>query len=81
MLFNPLRYFKVLQVGILVVLSLSEVCDVLLGTPRVSLDRFFPNRRTESPHSNIKQHLMSPGGAWKGPIPKTSHVDDNGRIN
>ena len=52
MLFKHLKYYKVLQVGTHVVISLMEVCDVLLGTPGVSLDRFFPRRRTESPNSN-----------------------------
>ena len=52
-LFNHLKYYKVLQVGIHVAISLMEVCDVLLGTPGVSLDRFFPRRRTESSNSNI----------------------------
>ena len=40
-LFNHLKYYKVLQVGIHVAISLMEVCDILLGTPVVSLDRFF----------------------------------------
>ena len=40
-LFNHLKYYKVLQVGIHVAISLMEVCGVLLGTPGVSLDRFF----------------------------------------
>ena len=52
-LFNHLKYYKVLQVGIHVALSVMEVCDVLLGTPGVSLDRFCPRRRTESSNSNI----------------------------
>ena len=32
MLLNHLKFHRVLQVGILVALSLTEVCDVLLGT-------------------------------------------------
>ena len=35
------KYNRVLQVGILVATSLTEVCDVLFGTLGVSLDRFF----------------------------------------
>ena len=34
MLFNHLKYNKVLQVGIHVAISLTEVCDVSLGTLR-----------------------------------------------
>ena len=59
MLFNHLRYYKILQVGILVVLSLMEVCDVLLGTVGVSLDRFFTNRRTESSNSKISRSPLT----------------------
>ena len=44
MLFNHLKYCKVLQV-IHVAISLMEVCDVLLGTPGVSLDQFLPRRK------------------------------------
>ena len=59
MLFNHLRSYKVLQVGILVVLSLMKVCDVLLGTPGVSLDRVFPNRKTESSNLNISRRSLT----------------------
>ena len=41
MLFNHLRYSMILQVGIHVATSPTEVCDVLFGTPGISLDRFF----------------------------------------
>ena len=44
MLFNHLEYYRLLQVGIRVATSLTEVCDVLLGTLGLSLDRFFPRR-------------------------------------
>ena len=40
MLFNHLKYYNVLQVGIHVAISLMGVCDVVLGTAGVSLDRF-----------------------------------------
>ena len=53
MLFNHLKYSMVLQVGIHVATSPTEVCDVLLGTLGVSLDRFFPHRKTGSSNSNI----------------------------
>ena len=39
------RYHNVLQVGIDVALSFPKACDVLLGTPGVSLDLFSPNTR------------------------------------
>ena len=45
MLFNHLKYYRVLQVGIRVAISLTEVCDVLLGTLGVSLDRVFPSQK------------------------------------
>ena len=46
MLFNHhLRYYRVLQVGMDVAISLTEVCGVLLGTPGVSLDRFFSKQK------------------------------------
>ena len=38
---------SVLKGGMGVALSLLAVCGVFLGLPRVSLDLFFPNRRTE----------------------------------
>ena len=41
---NHLRYSMVLHVGIRVAISLMEVCDVLLGTPGVSLDLFSLSR-------------------------------------
>ena len=53
MLFNHLKYSMVLQVEIHVATSLTEVCDVLLGTLGVSLDRFFPHWKTFSSNSNI----------------------------
>ena len=53
MLCNHLKYSMVLQVGIHVATSPTEVCDVLLGTLGVSLDRFFPHRKTGSSNSNI----------------------------
>ena len=73
MLFNHLKYSMVLQVGMHVATSPTEVCDVLLGTRGVSLDRFFrhwKNRELKlkyfrKPFDNNKHH-MSPGGARKG---------------
>ena len=59
MLFNHLRHSEILQVGILVVLSLMEVCDVLLRTPEVSLDRFFPNRRTKNSNLNVSRSSLT----------------------
>ena len=47
MLFNHLRYNKILQVGLHVATSLMAVCDVLLGTLGVSLDRFFLRKEAE----------------------------------
>ena len=58
MLFNHLRYYKVLQVGMLVVLSLMEVCDVLLGTPGVSLDRFFFKTEEQRVQTQISQEAL-----------------------
>ena len=53
MLFNHLRYSKILQVGLHVATSLMAVCDVLHGTLGVSLDRFFLRKETESSSSTI----------------------------
>ena len=53
MLSNHLKFYRVLQVGIHVAISLTEVCHVLLGTLGVSLDRSFPRRKTGSSNSNI----------------------------
>ena len=58
MLFNHLKYYKVLQVGIHVAISLMEVCDVLLGTPGVSLDRFFHRRRNREPKLKYLRKLF-----------------------
>ena len=45
MLFNhKSKYYRLLQVGIRVAISLTEVCDELLGTLGVSWDRFFHRR-------------------------------------
>ena len=49
----------VLQVGMDVALSFPKACGVLLGTPGVSLDLFFPNRRTESSNSNISRDSLT----------------------
>ena len=54
------KYYSVLQGGMGVELALLEVCGVLLGTPEVSLDLFFPNRRTESSNSNISRISLTP---------------------
>ena len=35
--------------------SFPKACDVLLGTPEVSLDLFSPNQRTECSNSNISK--------------------------
>ena len=48
MLINHLKFYRVLQVEIHVATSLTEVCDVLLGTRRVSLGRLFLRRETRS---------------------------------
>ena len=53
------RHSEVLQVGILVVLSLMEVCDVLLGTPEVSLDQFFLSRRAENSNSKTSKSFFT----------------------
>ena len=45
MLFNHLKYYKVFQVGIHVVISLTEVFDVLLGTPGVSIGSVFSSQK------------------------------------
>ena len=47
MLFNHLRYSKILQVGIHVATSLMAVCDVLLGTLGVSLSVLSSQRNRE----------------------------------
>ena len=61
-LFNHLKYYKVLQVGIHVAISLMEVCDVLLGTPGVSLDQICPRRKSSnsniSPTSCVSRRCM-----------------------
>ena len=54
------KYYSVLQVGMDVALSFPKACDVLPGTPEVSLDRCFPNRRTESLNSNISRSSLTP---------------------
>ena len=54
------RYYSVPQFGMDVALSFPKACDVLLGTPGVSLDLFFPNRRTESSNSNISRDSLAP---------------------
>ena len=65
------KYYSVLQVGMDVVISLPEVCGVLLGTPEVSLDLFFRSRRkgiqTQISQEAIcpQQFFMSPGSTWK----------------
>ena len=38
-----------------VAISLTDVCGVLLGTPKVSLDRFLPSRRTENSVKYLKK--------------------------
>ena len=53
------RYCSVMQVGMDVAISLPEVCGVLLGTPRLSLDQLFPSRRTENPNSNISRSYLT----------------------
>ena len=53
MLFNHLKYNKMLRVGIHVATSLMAVSDVLLGTLGVSLGRFFLHQETESSNSTI----------------------------
>ena len=49
------KYYSALQGGMDVAPSFPEVCGVLLGTPGVSLDLFFPNRRTESSGSGVSK--------------------------
>ena len=54
------KYYSVLQGGMDVAPSFPEVCGVLLGTPGVSMDLLFPNRRTESSNSNISRSSLTP---------------------
>ena len=58
MLFNHLRYSKILRVGIHVATSLMAVCDVLLGTLGVSLGRFFLHKETENSSSTISGNSL-----------------------
>ena len=51
------RYYNVLQGGMDVALSDPKVCDVLLGTPGVSLDMFSPDKGIENSSSSISGAL------------------------
>ena len=58
MLFNhKSKYYRLLQVGIRVAISLTEVCDELLGTLGASLDRFFPRREKQGAETQIEPEL------------------------
>ena len=65
------KHCSVLQVGMDVALSLQEVCCVLLGTPGVSLDKFFPQqKKREFKLKYLKRlsdinNILSSGSTWK----------------
>ena len=72
MLSNHHKFYRVLQVGIHVAISLTEVCDVFLGTLGVSLDRSFSSQKNRELKLKYfrklldNNNILSPGGAWKG---------------
>ena len=52
------RFYSVLQGGMDVAASFPKACDVLLGTPGVTLE-LSPNKRTESSNSNISKDSLT----------------------